>query len=374
MSEPERLPKNLQNARSIKDLLTQTTSLHSGLKQPNPLTEENKKFISEALGNAMSNNDPMVHVKNYAYQLMDADMLHEVATIMDCLCDYICQIDCAVAFCKFGGLKIIENKFKELDFDECHLLLYQLISSLNLNNPQVQNMEENIAFLERGIQMLLAHNTDTQHEVKRRCVVALSSIITNNSTNTRYFLEHGGCDAFVATMKDALYKDEKPLLERAMWVTHKLIETTKEYNEFIGDSRIQRLSDSFNEIILMREHRSAPEGSSKKIMYDGAERFTDDERDEMTGNAKIIRIDKSEESVVARLEALKAMGEEGSSDKKEEYIYRSKKKNGENTSSSQGGCCKKAGDESADETIFKVPTTPAKKATSPTSKPNQDSS
>ncbi|XP_060845081.1 uncharacterized protein LOC132924671 [Rhopalosiphum padi] len=195
--------------RNYKDIFKYATDLSDGMPMSinqeidaRSFTEERKKFLTNVLSTMSVNvHEEMNNSINILFDNNKQVEEHEFA--FDVIAEYVDNIDYANDFEKLGGFHIflpcIRSEHPSVRVKTC-----ELISTLVQNNPYCQEkFMENTNYLKALISMVENDNDD---EVRVKALAAISSLVRQNIPVFWQFIELGGKDLILNSLKSPIDK------------------------------------------------------------------------------------------------------------------------------------------------------------------------
>ncbi|XP_015371594.1 PREDICTED: uncharacterized protein LOC107167177 [Diuraphis noxia] len=200
---------DLNKVRSYKDMLKYTTNLSDGMpmtinqdRDAFTFTEERKKFLSNVLSTMTVNvHEEMNNSINILFDSNKQVDEHEFA--FDVIAEYVDNIDYANDFEKLGGFHIFLPCIRS-EHPSVRIKTAELISTLVQHNPYCQEkFMENPNYLKALISMV---ENDLNDEVRVKALAAISSLVRHNITVFWQFIELGGKDLIINSLKTPIDK------------------------------------------------------------------------------------------------------------------------------------------------------------------------
>lgn len=178
-------PSNQVNTGVYGQLLGLATAAQGGRetdKSVNPLSDDERRWLDDAIQTFTKQADPIAHMKRGLAKLKtinldeeDPEVLKEKLEVPVVeLLDLVCDLDLALDFCTLGGVAILDDIFaKNKDISTCTIL--PLVTEIAQNNPPVQKVLLKSLFLEKTLNIFKDPlSSDT---TKTRAVSAISCIV-----------------------------------------------------------------------------------------------------------------------------------------------------------------------------------------------------
>lgn len=198
-----------------KDLFIAAQALGSSSRgEAKLMSEEDRKFLEDAMGDVAQKSDPVRQMKLHIGELQkmedpsDVD-LENLESIVDALENIVCQIDCAVDFCKLGGVREIE-RFMASKSTPVRTEVMRLLPTILQNNPVAQALLLRTELLSSLISLVTSENEAPK--IKASALSGISAMVRGYNDAYSAFRRLNGFaivanafDAAIAAGEDKVY-------------------------------------------------------------------------------------------------------------------------------------------------------------------------
>lgn len=193
--------------RNYKDMFKYATDLADGINVNQDVdalsfTEERKKFLSNVLSTMSVNvHEEMNNSINILFDNNKQVDEHEFA--FDVIAEYVDNIDYANDFEKLGGFHIILPCIRS-EHPSVRIKTCELISTLVQHNPYCQEKFMENPSYPKALMSLVEN--DLNDEVRIKALGAISSLVRHNRTVFWQFIDLGGKDLIINSLKTPIDK------------------------------------------------------------------------------------------------------------------------------------------------------------------------
>ncbi|TMS32760.1 hypothetical protein L596_000562 [Steinernema carpocapsae] len=166
---------------------------------PSTMSVEDQAWVQEAINELAQVEDPIAQMTSCMMEvkkrLMDGEFWspedrYEMDNVLATIDELICDIDLAVSFCRYDGLKLMNEVLEKVQCEGALKWAAQILASSCENNPDVQKQVLETTLL--GTLLKLLKNDKSSQIVRKTFVSAISAIVRNNKDCFEKFIELGG--------------------------------------------------------------------------------------------------------------------------------------------------------------------------------------
>ncbi|MCP9261993.1 hypothetical protein DINM_005295 [Dirofilaria immitis] len=212
--------QNITSAQCWSKLLCLAQSANDGSleKSSQLLSKQDQNFIENAMVEVMHLTDPVKHLTRHIELLKlvgktNKDEVDSVKEIVDNLEELVCDIDCAIDFCKLGGLVEVIRLLKN-GCDPIRCEIARLIPLLAQNNPYVQHMILGTDLLPYLLTIL--EEINASEDLLTKSLSSLSSIVR---THEEAFRQLKGLEKFEDAFRKAMDTHHFEVANKVVLVT-----------------------------------------------------------------------------------------------------------------------------------------------------------
>uniref|UniRef100_A0A0N5AFI5 Fes1 domain-containing protein n=1 Tax=Syphacia muris TaxID=451379 RepID=A0A0N5AFI5_9BILA len=203
-----------------KQLFVAAQSLNDGTSSgtPKQMSAEDRNFLENAMSEMVRKTDPVrqmiEHIKELREikDLMSNVDIDKICLIVDQLENIVCNVDCAVDFCKLGGISEIQ-RFMDAPNDEAKIEVMRLLPTVLQNNPGAQVMVLKTNLLTSLLSILNDMNESTG--VKIKALSAISALIRSCDAAYSLFRSQNGFKAIEDVFNKSIAVQNDKLASKA---------------------------------------------------------------------------------------------------------------------------------------------------------------
>lgn len=206
-----------------KKLFVAAQSLSNGFSgSAKQMSEEDRKFLEGAMSELVQKSDPTRQMIQHINELremkqLSIDDFDKLELIIDELESIVCQIDCAIDFCKLGGIKEIE-RLMAYNCDPVRREAMRLLPTILQNNPGAQDLVLKTDLMSSLISLVTAEKEAS--EIKVRALSALSAMVRGYDEAYSVFRSLNGFEVVANAFNAAIEAcDEKVFNKAAITLT-----------------------------------------------------------------------------------------------------------------------------------------------------------
>ncbi|KAM3719102.1 Hsp70 nucleotide exchange factor [Dirofilaria immitis] len=215
--------QNITSAQCWSKLLCLAQSANDGSleKSSQLLSKQDQNFIENAMVEVMHLTDPVKHLTRHIELLKlvgktNKDEVDSVKEIVDNLEELVCDIDCAIDFCKLGGLVEVIRLLKN-GCDPIRCEIARLIPLLAQNNPYVQHMILGTDLLPYLLTIL--EEINASEDLLTKSLSSLSSIVRTHEEAFSHFCQLKGLEKFEDAFRKAMDTHHFEVANKVVLVT-----------------------------------------------------------------------------------------------------------------------------------------------------------